>query len=362
MAEELGSHAAGLLVDEAWAAYEEGRFQQAVAAASRVLPAAEVMDDPVLLVRALNVEAASLQMMGDYTAALARYTRILGLAEDPSARGRLDEPMAAWTVASAYWNWVDAAQYVPGIGVRDLFGVLDAAERWLAVTGHRDWRAGVLLQRALVHKRLGEMDAAVAAAQEALALETQHPDAPGYTLNAYRYILAGSLRDAGRAAEAVPHYQAVLADPAANPMDRQVAHVGLAWCALGAGDVAAGRREARAAVLLAESLGDDALCLSFEVLAAACRAAGDLDAAGEVASRYLAAARRVGGHDRPYHAVRIAADIALDRGDLDTARVLVGELDEHAAALDAATGNSVFTQDSAQLHQRLDTLADPRPG
>ena len=234
------------------------------------------MDDPVLLVRALNVEASSLQLMGDTTAALARYTRILGLAEDSSTRGRLDEPMAAWTVASAYSNWVDAAQYVPGIGVRDLFGVLDAAERWLAVTGHRDWRAGVLLQRALVHNRLGEMDAAVAAAQEALALETQHPDAPGYTLNAYRYILAAILRDAGRPVEAVPHCQAVLADPEANPLDRRAAHVGLAWCALGAGDVAAGRREARAAVLLAESLGDDALCLSFEVLAEACRAAGDL--------------------------------------------------------------------------------------
>ena len=187
VADGATARAAGLLVDEAWAAYGEGRFQQAVAAASRAVQAAEVMDDPVLLVRALNVEASSLQLMGDTTAALARYTRILGLAEDSSTRGRLDEPMAAWTVASAYSNWVDAAQYVPGIGVRDLFGVLDAAERWLAVTGHRDWRAGVLLQRALVHNRLGEMDAAVAAAQEALALETQHPDAPGYTLNAYRY-------------------------------------------------------------------------------------------------------------------------------------------------------------------------------
>ena len=129
----------------------------------------------------------------------------------------------------------------------------------------------------------------------------------------------------------------------------------------GGGDPAAGRREARAAVLLAESLGDDALCLSLEVLAAACRAAGDLDAAGEAASRYLAAARRVGGHDRPYYAVRIAADIALDRADLDTARVLIGELDEHAAALDAAAGNSVFTQDSAQRRGRLATLSEPAP-
>ena len=54
--------------------------------------------------------------------------------------------------------------------------------------------------------------------------------------------------------------------------------------------------------------------LSLQVLAAACRAEGDLDEAGEVASRYLAAAGRVGGHDRPYYAVQTAADIALDRG------------------------------------------------
>ena len=359
MAEELGSRAAGLLVDEAWAAYREGRFQQAMAAASRAVPAAELLDDPALLVRALDAEAASLQLMGDDTAALARYTRMLGLAEDSSTRGRLDDPLAAWAVAAAYSNWVGAAQYVPGIGVRDLFGVLDAAERWLAVTGHRDWRAGVVLQRALVHKRLGEMDAAVAAAQEALALKTQQPNSPGATLNACRYQLAGILRDAGRPAEAVPQYQAVLADPAANPWDRRVAHAGLAWCALGAGDVPAGRREARAAVLLAESQGDGALCVSLDVLAEACRAAGDLAAAGEVASRYLAAARRVGGHDRPYYAVRIAADIALDRGDLDTVRALIGELDEHATALDAATGNSVFAWEAAQRRGRLAALSEP---
>ena len=78
--------------------------------------------------------------------------------------------------------------------------------------------------------------------------------------------------------------------------------------------------------------------------------------------RYLEAAGRIGGHYRPYYAALTASDVALDRADLDAARVLIGELDEHAADLDAATGTTVFAQDAAQRRQRLDTLADPRPG
>jgi hypothetical protein len=122
---------------------------------------------------------------------------------------------------------------VTGIPVRELFGVLEAAERWLAATGHPDWRAAILSERALTHRMLGETDAAVAAAEEALAVATQHPDAPGYTLNNHRYQLGDILRDARRAAEAAPHYQAILTDPDATPWERRAAHEGLAWCAGG---------------------------------------------------------------------------------------------------------------------------------
>ena len=58
MAEELGAWAAGLLVDEAWAAYQEDRYQQAVAAAGRAVEAAGQLDDLVLLVQALNTRGA----------------------------------------------------------------------------------------------------------------------------------------------------------------------------------------------------------------------------------------------------------------------------------------------------------------
>jgi tetratricopeptide (TPR) repeat protein len=353
MAEERETWAAGLLVDEAWDAYDDGRYQAAVAAAGRAVEAAERLDDPVLLVRALWVEADATKLMGDYPAALARFTRILGLAEDPSTRGRLDHPQAAKAVAAAHWNWVQCARFATGIPVRDLFGVLDAAERWLAATGHREWRASVLGERANVHVSLGEFDAAAAAAEEALAIAVQHPGDPGYTLSAHRFRLANILRYAGRVAEAARRYQAVLADPAADQWGRRVAHQGLAWCALKTDDPGTARREARTAVLLAEPLGDNALCTSLEVLAEACRADGDLEEAWRAATRYLETAGRVGGHTALYFATRKAVDIALDRGDLTTAKQLLGEMDEHAAALDAARGTTTIGRETARRHQRL---------
>jgi tetratricopeptide (TPR) repeat protein len=361
MTEEPGARAAGLLVEEAWAAHGEGRYRQAVAAASRAVEAARQLDDPVLLVRALSVEAGSLRMMGDHGAALARYTRILGLAEDPASSGRLDHPHAAEAVARAYWNWVASARFMTGIPWRELSGVLDAAERWLAATGHRDWRAAILSERAMLHERLGDLDAAVAAAEEALAVATQHPEAPGHTLGAYRFQLGHILCRAGRAAEAAPQYQAILADPAAGAFERSAAHEGLARCALAAGDAAAARREARAAVQLAEPLGDGAVCTSLDALAEACRAGGDLDAAWQAATRRLEAAARVGGHYRPYYAARTAVDIALDRADLDAARRLLGELDQHAEAMDATAGASTYTSETAQRHQRLAGLGEAAP-
>jgi tetratricopeptide (TPR) repeat protein len=353
MAEEREAWAAELLIDEAWAAYREGRYQAAVAAAGRAAEAAERLDDPVLLVRALWAEGSALELMGNHPAALARYTRILGLAEDRATSGRLDDPLAAEAVAAAHWNWVACARFVTGIPVRELFKVLEAAERWLAATGHLDWRASVLLERASVHRRLGELDAAVAAAEEALAIKVQHPDAPGYTLNAHRKTFADILRQAGRSAEAAPRYEAILADPATDQWGRRVAHQGLARCALAGGDPGVARREARIAVLLAESLGDDALCLSLDVLAEACRADGDLEEAWRAATRRLEAAGRIGGHTRAYYAARTAVDIALDRADLATAKRLLGELEEHSAALDASAGNRSMRSETERRRQRL---------
>lgn len=358
MTEPMQGWAVELLLDEAWDAHAEDRYGAALAAAERAVQAAEHLDDPVLLVRALSVEAATLAMQGDDAAALTRYTRILGLAEDPASRGRLEHPAAVDAVARAHMNWVEAARRAGGVPLRALFGVLDAGERYVRAVGESRWRAGLLLQRADTHRELGEWDAAVAAAQEALALYS--PGAPGYTLATYRILLGDVLRNAGRAAEAEQYYQAVLDDPDSGSYDRTTALVGLAWCALDRDDPPAARRHAQAAVRDAEPLGDNAFSGPLEVLISAHRAAGDGDAAAAAADRYLQVARRLGGHFNLYYAVKAAVQVALDSGDPNTARTLLADLDQHAHALDTDSGTTRMSVEAAELRQQLTDL-DPNP-
>jgi tetratricopeptide (TPR) repeat protein len=351
MAAPYTAEAVRLLLAEAWADYGEGRYGRMVAAGGRAVRAAEEADDAALLVRALYAEATGLKMLGDKATALARFTRILALAEDPATAPQLGGDAAAWVVASAYMFWVDCARYLTGIPWRDLFGVLEAAEWWLAATGRRHWRAGLLLQRALVHHWLGEWDAAVAAGQEAFAV--YRPGEPGCTAVGNRIQLAEILCDAGRHEDAQPHLQAVLDDPESDSHSCCAAHSVLARCALAAGDPASARRHAVVAVRLAEPHGENILCEPLQALVAACRAAGDLDAAWQAATRHLEVAGRVGEHVRPYRAVRDVVDVALDRGDLDTARRLLADLDSHAAALDTTAGGTVHTDEAAERHRRL---------
>jgi tetratricopeptide (TPR) repeat protein len=351
MTAEVRAQAADRLVSQAWAAYADDRYRDAAAAAAQAADVAGQLSDPVLLVRALRIEATARSLLGDGAAALARYTQILGLADDLANRGHLDSPSATEAVAVAYWSWVRCARSLPGISVPELHQVLDAAERWLTAAGHRDWRASVLFERAFTHVMLGEHGSAVAAAQEALAVALQNPDAPGYALSGFRFGLGDILCGAGRAAEAVPYYRAVLDDPAASSWDRSAAHEGLARSALAAGNLAEARQEAHAVV--GGPLGDEALCVSLDLLAEVGRADGDLDGAWQAATGYLAAADRIGGHYRPYFAARMAVDVALDRGDLVTARRLLDGLDEHARALDASTTTTRWTKEAAQRHHRL---------
>jgi len=352
MTEQAGAGAAGLLISQAWEAHDQGRYGTARAAAARAVQAARQLDDPVLLVRALSVEGGALDMLGDKAAALARYTQILGLAEDPATRGRLEHPDAAWAVANAHMHWVESARLAGGVPVRALFGVLDAGEDYLQAIGRPQWRAGLLLQRALTHRRLGEWDEAVAYAEEALAL--YQDDAPGYTHATYRWQLGYMLRSAGRPGEAEPYYQAILDDPDTyNPSDRKVALQGLARCALERGDLAAARRHALAAVREAEPLGDDSLFDALATAVAVHRAEGDLDAAAVAAGRLLEVARRLGGHYKLYFAVRDVVDVALDQGDLGQARELLAELGEHADALAAADATTTWAGELASRRERL---------
>lgn len=195
-----GARAVELFLDEARAAERDGRYRQALVAVEKAVRVAEELDDPTLQVRALAQEASTLRMLGDVAAALPRYTRILPMAQDPVTSGRLGGDRVAREVAKSYMDWVECAPLRTEFPARSLFGVLDAADRLLTATGHRDWRAGILLQRANVHGLLGEQDVAVA--EEALA--AHRPGAPGYTLSSYRGDLGYFLRLAGRYREAQP--------------------------------------------------------------------------------------------------------------------------------------------------------------
>src|SRR5215831_14293213 len=151
-------HVVQALIDEAWDAHDEGRYRTGLAAAQRAMALAEQSDDPTLLVGALTVRAELLGLLGQDAAALVDYTRVLSLAEDPATARRLDPDQADRCIAQAYTGWPDAARFAGGVPVAGLYKVLDTAERWLAATGHLDWRSGVLHQRSAVHEWLGDRD------------------------------------------------------------------------------------------------------------------------------------------------------------------------------------------------------------
>lgn len=342
-----------LLIRQSNRAGTAGRYTEALAAATRAVEAASRCDDLGLLARALATEGIALGMLGDSVGSLARFTRVLGLAEDPATRGRVNQATAALAVAQAHWRWVEAARFLTSIPVRKLFEALDAADRWLDATGHRGWRDAVLFERALIHNRLDEHDAAITCAKEALALKLRHPESPGFTLGAYRCILGDVLHDAGHASAAARSYRAVLDPPARHAWDRYRAHRGLAGCALTTGDPATARHEAERAVLLAEPLGADDQCDALDRLGQACRAQGDLAAAWDTAERHMRIAARIGGHYFPYYATRNAADIALDRADHVTALRFLADLDVHAQAMDTAAETTTHAADVARIRRRL---------
>ena len=72
-----------LLLAECDQRYGQGRYGAALRASEAAREAAEALDDMGLMVRAMVAEASVHQMLGDHRRALARYTEVLTLAEDP---------------------------------------------------------------------------------------------------------------------------------------------------------------------------------------------------------------------------------------------------------------------------------------
>jgi tetratricopeptide (TPR) repeat protein len=340
-----------LFLAEAETASDEGRFAQALAATGRAISAAEQAGDALLVVRALDAERRILRSSDDHGGALVRSTRILAMAEDPATRDVLDGPTATRAIANAYLEFAFSGRMHGGMSLRELLKVLDAADAFMTATGHRDWRAGVLMERAEIHSALGDKATALTLAQAAVA--AYQPTTPGFSAASYRNCLGSFLADVGRNEEAAGHFEAVLADQAAQIIDRMVARNHLARAALDAGDNATAARHAQAAIDLAEGYSGSAVYGSWGLLARARLAAGEHDAAWQAAEAGLAAAQRAGGHSMLYYATRSAFDVAFGRSDIPGAIGLVEELAGHAAALDQAQGRTTLTREAASRRRRL---------
>jgi tetratricopeptide (TPR) repeat protein len=347
------SRAITLLIDEAWKCIAEGRYADGLAAAERAVEGARQLGDLTLQVRAADAEGDCLRMLGDHAAALVRYTWVLGVAQDPRRRGELRAAAdVSWEVAKAYMNWVVIARSLPEMPASKLFEVLDAGEAWLRAVGHVDWRAGLLSERAELSRMSGHHDEAIAYLQEAVALH--RPNTPGYTLSTYLWSLGDALRAVNRVDEAQAAYEQAY-EKASGPFSRQAALQGLAQAALERGDVTLARGHIEKAVQLAESMGDETLSISLEVLVEVERAAHDTAAAWATVERLLPLRRRVGG-SRTYWALRAAVDVALDRGDVVSARQYLAEATPFAQALDRQRGGTAFENELDYRRRRLEAL------
>jgi tetratricopeptide (TPR) repeat protein len=84
---------------------------------------------------------------------------------------------------------------------------------------------------------------------------------------------------------------------------------------------------------------------------------GDVERARNAAERRLAEARRSGGQLSRYMAAKVAADVALNGGDVARARQLIVGLSEDAHALDAARESSLFAAEVAERRRQLASCA-----
>lgn len=348
------AYAVELLIDEARkTVYADSRFRAGLAQVERAVEAAEKLGNASLLLDALYLRATALALTGDYEAAIAIYSRIVGMAEDTAVIAVLEESSLG-AVIMAHALLVSSAFYAEGVTMRDLFDVLDAADHRLVVIGHRDWRSAILLERSRIHAELEEWDAALALAEEALV--AYRVDLPRYDPAAYRYHLSRYLREVGRTVEAEEHCLAILNDRDTSPYSRRFAFAELTYCALARNKPKAALKHAKAGVEIAEFLGDRDMLRSLSPLIAAHRALKNYDDAWLAVGRSLELAERLGGHRKLFNALLDAADVALDRRDFASARTFIDQLGPHAAALDIDTATTNRARKVGERRRRLEEL------
>lgn len=345
-----------LLLDAGVGLHEEGRYEESLQAAEQVRDGARKLDDVGLEVRAVNLEATALKMLGRKMDALARYSWILGIAHDRMHPSAIEDEQVLREVLAAYLSWVECALHLPEVEVQKLFEILDTGERLATTTGKSSWRAGFFQLRAVVLWQLGRWDEARAASEEGLALAQRDVTAPGPTLDAHRCFFARLLCEAGRLDDARMQYETVLSSATSSQYGCMVALLGLVPCDLAKDDISSVRRHTEDALRRAESLGENATFAALQLLIDIHLRRGDSDAAAAVSNRALDIANRLGGAMLLFHALQSAAVVAIAKGDRDGANAFVLQAEVHAELLDRARDRGAFASMLDVLRARVQEI------
>lgn len=219
--------AADLLLKEAVRFRGDLQLGRAHSAAEKALATARQIDDPPLLVRALDQMARALWDLGEHLRVVAICSETVTLAVRPDSASRLTDRSSAYRIGLAHIFLVDAVITLGRHTEDEVAGLIDGAEQWLDAVGRREWRCSTRYQRSNLHldRRPAE---ALQFAQE--ALDTYRSDAPGFDYASYPMQVGCALRAVGRSAEAEEQFEKVLDLPDVLPASRIWAHVEVAQC------------------------------------------------------------------------------------------------------------------------------------
>lgn len=175
--------------------------------------------------------AAMQRMQGKYQVALEGFTWLIGVAYDPQQSCQLGED-DLWYVEGGFRNFVEVGRHLPEMAIADLEPVLARGLDWLATVGKRNWSAGLRLQRGLLWKAQGKLEAALSEMEAALALRRRHQDAPGYGLESHLCQLGDLLQEMERPEAAADAYREVTQGYEFSDYEQRWAWKGLAQLAV----------------------------------------------------------------------------------------------------------------------------------
>lgn len=203
--------------------------------------------------------------------------------------------------------------------LNEMYGALKVAERQhlasIALLRSIDHQAGLadaIDNLGSVRQRLGRLDQALADHEEArrVAVDARNSTAESYALN----NLGNTYRRMGRLDEAIRHHALAAAIPDPEPTLKIQLHLDHGRTLLAGGDSAGARREYRAALTLAEKIGDRAQRATANLGLA--RILHDLGAHPQAAGHWRAAEAEFGELELPE-----ATEIRAELGTMDCACV-----------------------------------------